>query len=467
MTHVTASGQATALGSVLLLLVLIGVMRVTLVRRLQDPFGIFLLGFGVFYVFRAVLISTGLDTPSPDYLFASGNVDALLTKTTLALCGFLVFFILAAMLVMQRKVSSSGLLFHSEELNVGRLVALSLGFTGVAVLVEFYLFAQFGSFGGVVHASKVDRALAGLFFLKTPCGVGALIALATYFELRARAPERRRIRFTMLACVILDSILVFSWGQRGILVIVAAMLILVSNRESGQKGQRARGGSMVRIVVASVIVIFLAVFLRDIRDGFTDPGGNHTFAQQSLVRRASQGLNGTYYDASMLGFRDWPQRFPLRDGVDFWNGFAGSVPSLIWPDKPSAGVGTWFRQIYQPQIVNGWPIGAPTVWYLNFGWLGIVIGGAFSGAVVAHIARRYDAAPWSGMNVLMAFSLLVFVVPLGWESQTPFTWIRSALPLIILMRVVVIRPKRNAPGQSPGADRHLGDKGGPIIAEQA
>jgi hypothetical protein len=436
-----AEVHVTELTAVVLLLTLMGCIRVLLMKSLQDPFGVFLLSFGVFYAFRAVLIASGLDVPSPSYLFAESNVQSAYTRTTLGLCLFLVAFTGASLLFTRRPAASPGWMFHRGALSIGRLVSVTLLMTAFSVMVELYLLAELGSFGGIVRASKVEGTLAGLYLLKTPCGVGALVGTAAFLELRSRSKSQVGLRLLMLACAILNSILVFSWGQRGVLVIVVGMLMLVGKHRLRDEGsapshRNRNGHPLFRVALAAIVVVFLAVFLRDVRDNMSAPGQDHVFAEQSLARRASQGLNGTYFDASMLAYRDWPRKHEFRNGLDFYNGVAGAVPRRIWPGKPDPLPGKWFRQVYQPEIRNGWPVGSPTIWYLNFGWLGLIFGGLLSGAVIGHIARRYAAAPWSGMNVAMTFTLLVFVVPLGWASQTPAVWLKSALPLLLIMRFV-------------------------------
>ena len=419
--------RLTDIAALLTLFFFIGVARILLVRRFQDPFGLFLLSFGVFYGFRAVLLAGGLDVPSPDYLFSGSNLQAIFTRTTLGLCVYLLAFICAGYLLTRRPKASAGFLYSERPANMPRLIAFSLVLTAVSLIIEAYLFAKFGGFGGLVHASKIDNALAGIRYLKVPCTLGTLIAAAAYLELRQRPNSSSIMKFLMLGCAVVDSVLVFSWGARSVIVILAAMVILGTESSAEARPTRSRSHAILRVALASALVVTLAVFLRDTRDNFIQPGQAHAFQEQTFLRRASQGVNGTYFDASMLAFRDWPTKFEYREGEDFWNGLAGSVPRRIWPDKPDPLPGKWFRQQYEPWTRNGWPVGAPTIWYLNFGWVGLLLGGMISGGVVAGISRRYRVASKSGLNTAMTFTLMGFVVPLGWESQTPLSWLTIGL----------------------------------------
>jgi hypothetical protein len=257
--------------------------------------------------------------------------------------------------------------------------------------------------------------------------VGAMIATAAFLDLRAQGSKERFRALIALGCAVLNSVLVFAWGQRTVVLIVAAMIVL----SPGRKRTTQRHGRLTRVVAASLIVVGAAVFLRDTRDTFTQGNEPSEFAQSSLARRASQGTNGVYYDASLLAFRDWPNRFEYRNGKDFAYGFLGSVPRKIWPEKPDPLPGKWFRQTYQPQVRNGWPVGAPTIWYMNYGWAGIIVGGIISGVVVGAVAKRYRLAPRHGINTAVTYFAMVFVFPLGFSSQSPLAWLTWGLPLLL------------------------------------
>jgi hypothetical protein len=436
----TIGNHLIELASVAALFSLMAVARVVLVKRMEDPFGLFLLAFGVFYGFRALLVASGLDAPSPDYLFATTDMQRTLVRTTFALCVFLAVFIGAGYLVSRKPARSPGILFYPGTPPIHRMLFLTFVLTGLSVVIGAVLITRFGGFGGVVNASKFSDDLAGLRYLKLPSSLGALIAAATYMDLRTSSRAMPFMKPAVLACAVINSILVFSWGQRSVVVIVAAMLVMSSVKGRSVK----RAGSFVRIALATVLVVSLAVFLRDTRDDFAQPGQTHVFEKQTVWRRMSQGVNGTYFDASMLAFRDWPAKFSFRDGEDFSNGFTGSVPRKLWPDKPDPLPGKWFRQVYQPQIKNGWPVGTPTIWYLNFGWFGLVIGGILSGAAIGWITRRYRSAPRSGLNVAVTFNLSVFVLPLGWVSQAPLLFLTWGLPMIVIVAFLRFQPVRPA-----------------------
>jgi hypothetical protein len=132
---------------------------VTLTKGSGDVVLLFLLSFGLFYGFRPLVFVTGLDEPFPERLFQSGESAELLTKTILGLTLYLAmpFFI-------------------DREMDLSRAMKVVLVLTGLAALLSAYLVARYGGVGGVITAAKVDKALAGMYILRTIPAVGAVVA---------------------------------------------------------------------------------------------------------------------------------------------------------------------------------------------------------------------------------------------------------------------------------------------------
>jgi hypothetical protein len=202
------------------------------------------------------------------------------------------------------------------------------------------------------------------------------------------------------------------------------------------------GNKLLRVLIAAVLVIGVSVGLRVVRDSFTNKTSVNPYASASVWRKMSVGINGTYLDASLLAHRDWPSKYDYRNGEDYKNGVLGSVPRVLWPAKPDPLPGKWFRQVYQPETRNGWPVGAPTIWYLNFGLIGVFVGGLLSGAVLAWVAHRRKRASSSGVNTAMTFVLMVYVVQLGGSSEAPLMALTWAGPMLLVMAWLRYRHRR-------------------------
>jgi hypothetical protein len=156
----------------------------------------------------------------------------------------------------------------------------------------------------------------------------------------------------------------------------------------------------------------------------------------------------------MLSFRDWPDQFQYRDGEDFYNGAVGVIPRAVWAGKPTAiSPGKWFRQVYEPGKVNGWPMGAGALWYLNFGWWGLVVGGLISGTALGLVAAAQRRRPSNGFNTAVGVVVGVYVLGLGWDSETLIRAIIWLVPLWLVGRYVAPRPRRTVSARAESTDQ--------------
>src|SRR5690606_8795191 len=147
-------------------------------------------------------------------------------------------------------------------------------------------------------------------------------------------------------------------------------------------------------------------------------------------------------------------------GEDFVNGTLGVVPRFLWKDKPAAiAPGVWFRQVYQPQKINGWPMGAAALWYLNFGWPGLLTGGLLTGLALGVIAAGQRRRPANGFNTSVAVVIAIYVLGLGWDSETIMRSILWLLPLWLVVRYVAPAPRRTPPRRRRGAAHDGGRRG--------
>lgn len=441
---------ALAAGVFLGLLLAAGLL---LPRGLNDVVAVFLLGFGLFYGFRPLLFVLGLDVPFPEHLFPAEESAALLTLTLVGLTLYLACTVLGIAALTHTGARGWAPFFVQREVDIGRALKVTLLITALATALSAYLLARYGGIGGTVNAAKVDKALAGMFALKTIPAVGAVVGAATFLDARQRPGVPRWVPYVGLACAVLNGFSVFLWGSRSALVVIGAILIL------GLRSRRPRstaGGqrSVLRIMVAVALVIAVAAGLRVARDTYARGEVIDVYADASMARQASIATNSIMFDAAMLSFRDWPSQRPYRGGEDFVNGTLGVVPRVLWADKPTAiPPGKWFRQVYEPQKINGWPMGAGALWYLNFGWLGLLLGGLLSGLVIGLVSAAQRRYPPSGFNTAVGVVLGVYVLSLGWDGETPMRIILWLVPLWLIARYVgrdpIISARRASPRTSP------------------
>ncbi|MCB1006537.1 MAG: hypothetical protein KDB35_20300, partial [Acidimicrobiales bacterium] len=351
-----------------------------------DIVGLFCGSVALFYGFRMAVVALGLDPMYPDRLVASSTGAAAQTNTMLAL------FLVATFVGLAPGAALSGRVARvfptsSPRPSMRRLIAASAVLTVGSALVAAWLATSYGSFAETVRAAKLDKELAGTFVLKTIPAVGSAVALVAYLEARRRRFEPdapgRGLRLLLLGMALLDSVAVLAWGARSVVVIIGFTLltgwIVFTPRRAGA-GRRGRGAAAGRLLVAGGLVVLLIVGLRLWRDVLITGEVNQTIENQTIVRQVSVAANTTQYDAFVLAVRDWPERFDHRGGEDFVYGAVNWVPRVLWEGKPAGNVpGQWFRQVYEPDRENGWPMGAAGEWYLNFGAAGVIVGGLVTG----------------------------------------------------------------------------------------
>ncbi|MGB5952357.1 MAG: hypothetical protein WBG57_07575 [Ornithinimicrobium sp.] len=416
---------------------LLGAGLVTLARRPTDPLFLFFIVFAMFYGFRAVLVGTGLDALNPDYLFVTSDQSQLVATTLFHLNLFLVCFIAAAWIITRSQSRTGGILFTASRPSRHLMNWVVAALTLLTLITTLSLVVAYGGVGTFMAAAKLDKALAGQYVLKLPAMLGSFISAAALIDVLRAGSSDRRHTLLLTGAAGFNALCVFAWGQRSVAVVVLAMLVL--GAITGKEASSAKRGRVIgRVLLAGLLVITASFSLRVVRDiTIHDDGPGTGFASSTTWRQLSVSVNGVYFDASALAFRDWPSLYSFRGGQDFVDGTAGTVPRVLNPDKPDPLVGRAFRQVYEPEVANGWPVGAPTIWYLNFGLFGVLIGGLVSGAIVGFVARRSWAAPASGINVAVSIIVSVYVLQLGVSSETPFRlvlWLGPLAPFLWLIR---------------------------------
>ena len=415
-----------------------------------DIIGIFCLDFMLFYGFRVFAVGFGLDSVYPDDLF-TGSPPVVRANIVI-----LVFLLAVGAGLALGGTTSARLTWvfpsFKGQMSVNRGFQVAAALTGLSTLITVYLMAKYGGFGGLIRAGKLERQLAGLFFLRTLPGLGAVVSSATFLELVRRRKGRftATSRLSAVVCAgmaLLNGLWVFAWGARSLLAIVVFILLagtVVFRTRTGTRRIRRRQ-LWAGLAVVCVVAVAAIVGLRVARD-FTSRGQlNTTIANQSPVRQVSVASNATYYDAVVLAVRDWPRLHEYRGGEDFTNGLAGVVPRAIWPGKPDSIVpGAWFRQVYEPTVTNGWPMGSAGEWYLNFGLVGVVLGGVLSGVCLSFASRSLAHSQTNPMVFVTTVIIGLQVLEVGFNTQSVLRWVAWCLPILLVSPFLRLRGTRTA-----------------------
>jgi hypothetical protein len=426
-----------------------------------DPIAVFCYLFVFFYLFRDTVVTFGVDRPYPDALFVPGQTAHLLLHAGAALGLFLVAFL--GTYVLHEPYADSLVRFAPVTWSVPsirRQARLAFALTATATALSIVLVYHYGGVGEMVRASKRTNSLAGSYELRIFPAIGAVVAASLALSLWQRRREDAgfgRVLGAAAACAALvDAGFVLLWGSRQaaavvLLILLAGRWLLGHDAGAGEREDAAgrfRPG-VLRLAAVGAVLVLAITGLRLARDTIVVGHVASTIQGQSTVRKVSVATNSTYFDALLLATRDWPSSFPYRGGRDFVVGAEAIVPRVLWPSKPEdVRPGSWFRQLYEPQHRNGWPLGAVGDWYLNFGLLGVLAGGALSGVVFSGLTAAWRRAPWSPFTISSLFCVLVFVVPTGVEALTPLRWAQWVLPLLLCARYL------DVPGERRTAETH-------------
>jgi hypothetical protein len=403
--------------------------------------GIFILTFTLAYVFRATLLGLGLDGPYPDRYFQFGGPVVLVNiYLTIFLCAVAAGLYAGSQANLRFRLILPAV---SARVDARKMFFAASVATGVWVLVMGFLVVRYGGFNGIVRAAKVDKQLAGLFFLQVFPVLGTNLALATLFTVQRERVGRISIRQRqmVLACVsysLFNGIGVYYWGARALLVITVVQAIIgyLLFRPQGRRPTiwTTRRRLFVAICLALVLGVGLVLGLRILRDQALSRQVSGAISGQSVVRQISVSSNSVSYDAFLLAVRDWPSKHRLRGGVDIYNGVVGAIPRAIWSGKPTAITpGAWFRQVYEPRTRNGWPMGPVGIWYLNFGLLGVIIGGLLTGLLLSAASRVFAATRTNPLVFVTAFSFGIGVIGAGATGESFVKWAEVIFPLFLVL----------------------------------
>jgi hypothetical protein len=394
-------------------LMIIGAAALTRVCRIEKQFDFFEplhLTFALFVFFYPVraLFAVWLD----DAWFDPSQA-AIWRGLSASVMGFVCFAIgyrfgSRRFVVHQRTWLDRG--WNQERANVASLFFLLLGLAGFAAMRFFG--------GSLLYFLLIDPDIKGpremtpwFFYLLWIClliQVGALVQLGTWLS------TGRRALWTALYCI-LALLSTFFLGRYFTILCLMTLTLSWHYKRS-------------RIKVSQVAILFLLVL------GYLGVAGfyrewispdNNLEESGKLVELASEQdeLVLRYVVANLEELSNLsevismtPAELPYQFGSTFTPVIFKPVPRVLMPSKPLGADALFTRQsspnAYDSGLVTG--LGAWGEWYLNFSWLGLILGMALTGALSSAAYKAMRATTEFGRILLYAS----FVVVL-------FTWLRS------------------------------------------
>lgn len=379
-----------------------------------------------------LLFVLGLHYPIPPELFDGPEWHLVVTALLISIAWMLLIFATHALFL--RAFGPLGRLIPKvdEGLNTRWLIIAAVITTILGALLTSLLVLKAGSVRNLMYAVKVEKALAGSYLIREISVVAAVFSMVfvIHFEkLRREAPRRVRhgklVAFG-LALFVVNLAFNYFWGNRDNIAMLLVAFALGWH-------WYIKKLHLVRVLVLVLIAATALQSLKVLRSHSVDEILDRTDdSAKPFWDDVSASLHLNQFDAFMLALRDAGTRFDFRDGKDFKNGLLAWVPRKYFPEKETFHVGGWFRRIYQPNVINGWPITTMGDWYVNFGKLGIVFGGMISGIFAAMFDAGYKGVRKSAWQAATGPAIALLIFDLGVDPGLVQRFVLDMVPICLL-----------------------------------
>ena len=406
-----------------------GVFAALTVRRVFDAPFLFALHCGALMGIPPLLhlLSYTLDLPYLQNFDRDGANILLALGLAISLLGTT----LGYMIFRRAKLG----LFLFPDFNYGR--SRTITFTGIIVLTLLGFLvvltplaaAGFNIMNTVAEIRQGGFFFGGLNFIRQFLFFGSMISGAFLISLlydrkHGHSINRAMIRSTA-ALFIINILMSMLLGGKAFVIFPLAATLLAYEICVRKKGLR-------RVVLIISMLVLAVVGLQFFRSAAIIK------TETSAAEKIYTGLYFIVYDTTLLYMDAHNKTYFTQTGEDFKNAFILLVPRIFWPDKPAAQLtaGNRFAQQIAPDKDN--PGGKPPYgfaqWYVNFGWLGVFIGGMLTGWVLALLQDKYrDFAtnPFSFVIMFHAVFLLLGPWPGGLHNTSPLNYALYIFPLFI------------------------------------
>ena len=212
-----------------------------------------------------------------------------------------------------------------------------------------------------------------------------------------------------------------------------------------------------RILPAVVVVVIFSMFFNTLAgnrshfiSAFTEKGGdqsNSSYADLTEAEDKGEGgaLERSANIAQLTNIVELVRKNGYYGGRASYPLLAAFIPRLIWPDKPSIQLGVWFALEIGAATIgesgvanNSINMSVPGQLYLDFGWIGLVLGCIFFGGMVAVFwnAAEFNDSPYNLSGALWGGYLLLYaLVGIGSDLQIVVSLISTYLVFLIIKKI--------------------------------
>lgn len=440
---------------ILLFLVALGILGTgffVVARNYLDPVALFTILWFPRIILRPLFLLSGLNVVAHPFLFHQ-DVEVLAREAMVVfLVGYVAWvcvFVAAAR--PARRIVSLVPLRTGLEARPKRIAIFILAMTAVTVGSLLYFLEQTGSLARLIYAARHGFFSGRHVFAKLPI-------IASMFAVLWLVLSLRRGRGVWLSAGVLltTMVVMLFFGDRGG-VIYGFLALLLCYHFSVRRIPRKVAGTIFIGLYAVVFVlgtIRQGIFLA--REEGLAAGFAHAAVDESVssADQISAKLNLKSFDHFLVVLQDYDLD-NYRWGEDYLTGLKGIVPRRIWKGKPTnISMGGWFRDTYMPETEGGKPITAAGEWYINFGYLGVLMGfaiGAFFFRVVWEYVRRTEYGPWgTWLYVMCILNVVAWGVPAVNTFMNVLYW---GVPTVVFYLWCFPRRRRRVPAETTSRTR--------------
>lgn len=213
----------------------------------------------------------------------------------------------------------------------------------------------------------------------------------------------------------------------------------------------------VRAIPALLVVVVFSIFFKSLAgnrshfisvftgEGMEQSNSSYVDLSETVDKGEGGALERSANIAQLTNVVALVKKNGYYEGKVTWPLMAAFIPRFLWPDKPTFELGTWFAlEIGAASIGEGGRannsinMSVPGQLYLDFGWLGLVIGCLFFGGIVALFwnSSEFNESPYNLSGALWGGYLLLYaIMGIGADLQIVVSLISTYLMFLIIKKI--------------------------------
>lgn len=332
-------------------------------------------------------------------------------------CGYL---LVGAKIIKINYVSSNKSNVYLYILMAYSIIALAMYYQKMGVFV-------YGPFTSRYYIME-DLGRASLTYLVWGADILFIIFL---FKLN-RVKRLRSLRVSDFVFLIIPLFTAAVTTNRGNVILYLIGVMCVCFSLTGKKFPYVKFGLLVLLVIGG---------LGSIRSEMQSAGEGHSENKKSIFTTTFEHLMERPYHlaidkTSVIVYKTLESENYLM-GKSFSAIFLAPIPRLFWPEKPGVRIGPWVAtEIYERENKSGVPPGFIGELFLNFSWLGVLLGMFLYGMACRLIYNSHKARSMmvSNYRIFYAIFLVSFVIRLVGADfvGAGSLFLRQVIPFLII-----------------------------------